>query len=69
MDLIDNANATADLFLAADLSRRPTPKAVRYTHCRFCGEKLKTPGGFCDADCRDDFEREQAAEQRNATVA
>jgi len=32
--------------------------------CHFCDEEVAMPGLFCDADCRDDFEKEQAALRR-----
>ena len=33
-------------------------------HCRFCDEELAAGLLFCDVDCRDDFEKEDAAMKR-----
>jgi predicted nucleic acid-binding Zn ribbon protein len=33
--------------------------------CLFCSEPLSTGRRFCDADCRDDFEREEARQKFN----
>ena len=33
-------------------------------HCHFCQEPIASALLFCDVDCRDDYEREQAALRR-----
>jgi hypothetical protein len=40
---------------------------LMFTECRYCEEPLVTArqaGGFCSAECRDDFEHAQAAALR-----
>jgi hypothetical protein len=41
---------------------------LEYKECRHCEEALaeaRQRGGFCSAECRNDFERVQAATRRN----
>lgn len=35
-------------------------------HCCFCDEPVPQPARFCNVDCRDDYDREQAALRRAA---
>lgn len=35
--------------------------------CHFCSEKLEAPMKFCDLDCSQGWEREQAARRRNGS--
>lgn len=38
-----------------------------YEECRYCADALteaRRHGGFCSAECRDDFERAQSAARR-----
>lgn len=37
--------------------------------CHWCGEDVADSAHFCDADCRKDFERAQAAMKRNGRSA
>lgn len=36
--------------------------------CYYCADELDAPGRFCNAPCRDDFERETKARARNGTT-
>jgi hypothetical protein len=66
-DEIDRANDEAELFLARalqqnmDARRRLEAKG----QCLFCREPLAEGLRFCDADCRDDFDRLSEARKRN----
>lgn len=56
-DTADDASEMAELHLAAELAK---PKAILPPltgHCFYC--HTPTPERFCDADCRDDFERDK----------
>ena len=46
-----------------DASRR-SPELAPDCRCHFCEEAVPVGSLFCDVDCRDDFEREQAALRR-----
>lgn len=41
---------------------------IQYSNCRQCDEALaevRRTSGFCSAECRDDFQKSEAALQRN----
>lgn len=49
--------------------RNASAKRPEYTgQCYYCEEAIESPLIFCDANCRDDFEREQAALRRNGQI-
>lgn len=62
-DIIDDANEAAETHLRASISHRmPTgPEANGY--CYNCNEKLESAQRWCDAACRDDWEKAIKAEQ------
>lgn len=39
--------------------RRPQQALPYSGQCYWCGEKVHAPKRWCDADCRDDWERQQ----------
>ena len=43
---------------------RRTPLLQADHHCHFCQEPIASALLFCNVDCRDDYEREQAALRR-----
>lgn len=66
-DIIDQANDAADLFLRSALSKRQ--RNVTHTDgiglCLNCGADVEdTRKRWCDADCRDDWQKEQKARGR-----
>lgn len=62
-DEIDRANDQAQHILDMQLLRRkPTLKPMG--RCHFCDDELRF-GIFCSGDCRDDYEKEQRAKERN----
>lgn len=58
-DFIDDANETAELFLQAALRKSQgkgkAPLATGF--CLNCQEKLAEGARWCDADCREDWEK------------
>ena len=64
-DHADNADSriyrTIDAGLAA---ARRVPELQPDCRCHFCDEVVAAERLFCDVDCRDDYQREQAALKR-----
>lgn len=64
-DNVDDANALAELQLRVAMNGRERPVMRRFTGCCYwCRDPVAAPKVFCDADCRDDFEREQRRTKR-----
>ncbi|WP_037427203.1 hypothetical protein [Shewanella sp. POL2] len=64
-DNVDDANALADLQLQVAMAGRKRPVMRPFTGCCYwCCEPVESPRIFCDADCRDDFERDAALKGR-----
>lgn len=61
MDIIDQANAQADLALSIALAAASdtTPIAEPNGHCLNCGERVKKERRWCNAECREDWEARQ----------
>jgi RimJ/RimL family protein N-acetyltransferase len=66
-DEIDRANDEAERFLARALQQNAASRAVLTAcgQCHFCLEPVADGLRFCDADCRDEFDRRSAARLRN----
>jgi hypothetical protein len=65
-DEIDRANDEAERFLSEALKNaRGGPVLLACGQCRYCGEGVAEGLRFCDADCRDDYDRLSAARKRN----
>jgi hypothetical protein len=62
-DEVDRANDQAQQMLDLQLKARKSVIAPKGA-CHYCDEPLHD-GLFCNADCRDDFEKEQRAKERN----
>lgn len=61
-DIIDQANDTADLLLAAALQnqqRAGTITPVGTGFCLYCAVPVPPPRRWCDAECRNGWEAEQ----------
>lgn len=57
MDESDWATVREEEDRARALARR-RPEGPGYTgHCAFCGDEVEHPRRWCDADCRDEWER------------
>jgi hypothetical protein len=65
-DEIDRANDQAELFLAAAIENNKAHRAVLKPtgQCLSCREPVPDGRRFCDADCRDDFDRISEARRR-----
>jgi hypothetical protein len=54
MDMIEEAEASTELFFQQALRRRGT--SLQFTgQCHFCEET--TTGAFCSLECREDYEK------------
>lgn len=70
-DEIDNGNETAEFFLTLALRNQQskvvsTPKGIGM--CLSCEADLDDDRRWCNADCRDDYERAQAGDQSNKAI-
>jgi hypothetical protein len=63
MDIIDQANDLIDQEMAARLSSRKYNTLAPTGECYNCGELVDIPRTFCDADCRDDWDRRRRVEK------
>ena len=67
---MDDADRAAD---REDIAREAAVAAIRRRiesipslgYCYYCGEALRAGKRFCDADCRDDYERQEKMKARN----
>lgn len=62
-DLADQAAAREQQDLALALQQRKPAGPAATGHCLSCGEPLCGDLRWCDRDCRDDWQRAQAAHQ------
>ncbi len=58
-DCVDDANDMCDLMLSATLANRDLSRLPATGSCLNCCESLPDGGRFCDADCRDDYEKRE----------
>lgn len=59
-DIVDKSQDAEDAFLRAALTAKRQEGPPPTGFCYYCGEALTNRHHrFCDADCRDDYEREQ----------
>lgn len=64
-DYADNADSRIYRTIAAGLAAaRSVPALQPDCRCHFCDEPVAVELLFCNVDCRDDYQREQAARQR-----
>ncbi|MEL4371395.1 hypothetical protein [Shewanella xiamenensis] len=64
-DKADDADALVDLHIQVAMAGRARPVMRPFTGCCYwCREPVLAPRIFCDADCRDDFERDAAMKGR-----
>jgi hypothetical protein len=59
-DDVDNAQLITEHLLNVALycSRRDEPNATATGFCLYCDEPVVSPRRWCDAQCRDDWEKE-----------
>ena len=65
-DIIDMANDLADQLTSAYVAheRQQNPLLTYTGQCYNCDAPTPAGHNFCDADCRDDWQKRQDAEQR-----
>lgn len=64
-DTIDYAEAAYSKILEASISKsRLHRKLPDIGHCYNCQEPLNSGSLFCDADCRDDYEKREMINRR-----
>jgi predicted nucleic acid-binding Zn ribbon protein len=64
---MDEADRAQEIMEQEEALRRRTrrPPGLTYTgYCHWCGDITGGGRRFCDADCRDDWERAQARQNR-----
>lgn len=70
MDDIDRAQQREEQDRARALAAARTAAALPATgRCHWCDASVPGASHFCDRDCANDFEREQAAMKRNGARA
>ena len=59
-DGVDNAQVIIELFteVARYCSRRDEPNVIATGFCLHCDEPVESPRRWCDAECRDNWEKE-----------
>lgn len=62
-DIIDQGNEAAEIFRNAALSQRRPDGPAATGHCLNCDAHLAPKQRWCDAGCRDDWEKSQRAEK------
>jgi hypothetical protein len=64
-DDIDRAQQEEEFFLARAINNVPRADLQARGRCLFCEEKVAEGVRFCSSECRDDFDRLHAAQNRN----
>jgi hypothetical protein len=60
-DVIDQGNEAAEIFRRSALSQRQPEGPTAIGYCLNCDARLATGLRWCDAACRDDWEKQQRA--------
>jgi hypothetical protein len=69
MDIIDQANNTAEQMLEAHRSMRKRNKLIPVGCCHYCNELLPKVGQlFCDGLCLKDYEYEDRRRKASGTI-
>lgn len=70
MDIIDHTDEMMEQLHAAHIAeiRSSRPGLIATGRCYNCDETVPAGQLFCDADCRDDHEKAQAAKQRKGRI-
>lgn len=67
-DIVDQAEQVEARERAAAVAHREPEGPPACGECHYCGAPLKDGRRWCDAGCRDDWQREQDAIKRNGGV-
>ena len=60
-DILDQADIQVEYALKTALSKKKAERSKTYTgYCRLCEHPVDPPKRWCDADCRDRWEQENA---------
>ena len=61
-DILDQADVCMEYALkdALTKSKMPEPTKTYTGYCWFCESPLEAPKRWCDAECRDNWQKEQA---------
>lgn len=65
-DIIDQANDLIEREMAARLAARRAPTLPATGECHNCEAPLDGELRFCDADCRNDYDRRQRLQKKPA---
>lgn len=57
MDILDHAQNTEELILGLAKAHRREEGPPPTGRCLYCGEEVDPPKRWCDAHCRDDWEK------------
>lgn len=71
MDFFDRAQELEMLQRESSIAeaRKAKPLGPEFTgKCHYCAEELPPSRRFCDGECREGWEKEEAARKRNGTV-
>ena len=66
-DIIDKANdlvEQTDLFALRAIRENLKPEAEFTGECLWCSEAVEAPKRWCDADCRNDWEKDKKRRNR-----
>jgi hypothetical protein len=62
-DIVDRANDIRDLEIESLINGRASPRIpVGHGRCLYCDERVDPPARWCDADCRDGWEKVKRAQ-------
>ena len=64
-DEADRSDGAIEMAQTVALTHRASEGPPPCGECHYCGEPLNDGRRFCDADCRDDWQREMDALRRN----
>lgn len=69
-DIIDMANDLADQLTSAYVAheRKQNPRLPFIGQCYNCDAPTPHGHNFCDADCRDDWQKRQTAQKRSGST-
>lgn len=59
-DIADKSQKHEEMWLTENLSKRKQEGPEETGYCLFCGEKTKPGWRWCNAECRDNWEAENA---------
>lgn len=65
-DIADASDKLIETFIASAIAHARGKQGMKATgECRFCDEAIGSGKLFCNIECRDDYQKSQAAMKRN----